>query len=454
VDDDRVRRSVDFAERLVSREKIDGGAVMNDQTFGFTIKLVAARTGVSVHTLRAWERRYGVPTPNRHSDNRYRLYDEQDIADVVWLKHQVEAGIPPAQASALLRQRHTPPRATAVPEMAQPIAATQAALLDAFIQSDQASARRILDEAFALFTPEQVARQIIEPTMRGIGARWAQNETTVWQEHLASNLIQQKLFAILQSQPALPVTTPTLVAACAPNEEHVIGLLTFALLAQRQGWRVIFLGQGTPLSEINALARAQLDPVVVSVTTALGLAGLIPWLDSTQRPNVPLIFGGRIVDALPTLRAHLPGEYLGADISIAPRLLATLKPRADYWTPRKRAWRAANDLSARRLQVAGDTAARFMAALPPNLQHTWNANDVNFATLFLVDALSAALAFDVPELMNAERVWLDEIMPARAVSVELIDQHIETFARVLSKALPPEQNRLVQPLVTRMKAER
>jgi DNA-binding transcriptional MerR regulator len=427
---------------------------MNGSAFGFTIKVVAERTGVSVHTLRAWERRYGVPSPNRGAENRYRLYDEQDIADVVWLKHQVEAGLAPAQAGALLRQRHTPPRATDFAEMSQPIAATQAALLDAFIQSDQASARRILDEAFVLFTPEQVARQIIEPTMRDIGARWAQNELTVWQEHLASNLIQQKLFAILQSQPALPVTTPTLVAACAPNEEHVIGLLTFALLAQRQGWRVIFLGQGTPLSEINAIARAQLDPVVFSVTTALGLAGLIPWLDSTQRPNVPLIFGGRIVDALPTLRAHLPGEYLGADISIAPRLLATLKPRADYWAPRKRVWRAANDLSARRLHVAGTTTTHFIAMLPPNLQRKWNANDVNTATLFLVDALSAALAFDVPELMDAERAWLDEMMPSRAVPAELIDKHIETFTRVLSKALPPEHNRLVQPLVTRMKAKR
>ncbi|MBM3128183.1 MAG: MerR family transcriptional regulator [Chloroflexi bacterium] len=426
---------------------------MNDQTFGFTIKLVAERTGVSVHTLRAWERRYGVPKPNRGAENRYRLYGEDDVADVLWLKQQVESGIPPAQASAFLRQRHEQPRGVALSEAVQPIAATQTALLDAFAQSDETAARRVLDEAFALFAPEQVALQIIEPTMREIGARWMRNELTVWQEHLASNLVQQKLYAILQSQPTPPMGAPSLVAACAPNEEHTLGLLTFALLAQRQGWRVIFLGQGTPLADLNDIARtAKPNVVVVTVTTVIGLAGLIPWLDAAQRPRVKLVFGGRIVDASSTLREHLPGEYLGADVDAAARDLVAFKPRAKYWSPSKRVWIATNALRAQRLKLAGDTVARFMAALSPNLQPKWNVTDLNRATLFLADALVCALAFDAPELMDAERAWLDEMMPSRAVTAELLDKHIETFARVLAKAFPQEQNRLYQPLVARIKS--
>jgi len=422
-----------------------------DTTFGLTIKVVAERTGVSVHTLRAWERRYGVPAPSRHSDNRYRLYDEQDIADVLWLKQQVEAGIPPAQASALLRQRRQSARAMI--EATQPLTTTQAALLDAFARSDEVTARRILDEAFALFTPEQVTQHIIVPTLREIGARWMRGEMTVWQEHLASNVIQQKLFAILQAQPALPLAVPTLVAACAPNEEHALGLLIFSLLAQRQGWRVIFLGQGTPLADINAAARLQPKLIVVSITTVIGLAGLIPWLDAAQRPAVPLVFAGRIVDALPNLRAHLPGEYLGAEM-IAPAQLLTLKPRAEYWSPSKRALNAANALYARRLEIAGETVARFFATLAPNHHRTWNVNDINFATLFLIDAVTCALAFGVPELMDTERAWLDEMMPSRAVPAELVTQHLETFARVLGQSFSKGHNQLYQSLIERMKNAR
>ncbi len=49
---------------------------MREHKPGFNIKIVSERTGVSVHTLRAWERRYGIPQPRRNVENRYRLYDE------------------------------------------------------------------------------------------------------------------------------------------------------------------------------------------------------------------------------------------------------------------------------------------------------------------------------------------------------------------------------------------
>ncbi len=77
---------------------------MIEKNIGLNIKAVAERTGVSLHTLRAWERRYGVPRPARVPGNRYRVYDEQDLADVLWMKRQVAAGLAPARASALLEQ--------------------------------------------------------------------------------------------------------------------------------------------------------------------------------------------------------------------------------------------------------------------------------------------------------------------------------------------------------------
>ena len=425
---------------------------MNESEVGLTIKVVAERTGVSVHTLRAWERRYGVPKPNRGAENRYRLYAEDDINDVLWLKQRVESGIPPAQASALLRQQHSQPRAFALTDATQPIAATQTALQNAFTQSDEAAARQILDEAFALFAPEQVALQIIEPTMKEIGERWMRNEMTVWQEHLASNIVRQKLYAVLQSQPAQMVAAPCLVAACAPNEEHTLGLLIFSLLARRQGWRVFFLGQATPLADIRNLVRT-LKPnvIVISATTALGLAGLIPWLNAANRPDAQLVFGGRMANLAPSLRAHLPGGYLGDDVLAATRNLVALKPRVEDWSLSKRVWNAANALRADRLKVAGDTVARFMATLPSNSQRKWGATEVNFATLFLVDALSSALAFDALELMDVERAWLAEAMPSRAVHSELVVKHVETFARVLVRTFSKEQNRLWQPLLERLK---
>jgi len=54
-------------------------------------------------TLRAWERRYNILTPHRTASN-YRLYSEQDIAMLRWLKSQVDSGMPISGAAAELSE--------------------------------------------------------------------------------------------------------------------------------------------------------------------------------------------------------------------------------------------------------------------------------------------------------------------------------------------------------------
>ncbi len=424
--------------------------VVDESSAGLTIKAVSERTGVSVYTLRAWERRYGVPQPSRVPGNRYRLYDENDLAEVLWMKRQVESGVSPAQASSLLQQQRRP-KGVVFAAPAQPLAATQSALQAALLKADEQGARHILDEAFALFTPEQVALQIIQPTMQEIGERWMRNEISVWQEHVASNLIRQKLLAVLQSQPEPALSARHLIAACAPAEEHELGLLILTLMVNRQGWRTTFLGQGTPLEDIVAVARANTpNAVVISVTTVVGLTSLIPLLLQANRPAAPLAFGGRLLNLLPTLREHLPGAYLGEDAAAVARALTTLTFRSVSWSPSKRAWAAVMTLQTRRVKIAGDVVAALTPARASDAERSARSQQISYATLYLVDALACALAFDVPELMDLHRDWLKEAMPARAVSAQALTQHREAITRVLGHTLSTDDARQFKALLARM----
>ena len=410
-----------------------------------TIKAVADRTGVSVHTLRAWEKRYGVPSPARDTDNRYRLYDEHDIADVLFLKQQGDAGVAPAQASALLRQRQIASTATLEVGANQPSYAMRSSLIDAFAKADEPRARQILDEAFALFTSEQVALQVIEPAMHEIGERWKRNEMAIWQEHLASNLVQQKLLAILQALPALPASAPALVAACAPSEKHQIGLTIFAWLARRQGWRIVFLGQDTPLDDLANLAPIyKPNATVVSITTVVGLASLIPWLDPAKRPATPIVIGGRMANTFPELRPHLPGQYLGEDATAAINHLTSIRPDQNYWSPTMLARDTVERLRAQRLGIADKVASELFKAFP-NLSLKGGTSHLNKVTLSMVDSLSCALAFDVPDLMD-EHSWL----AAPPTMPVLIGMHMRIFQLVLGSTFTKEQNRFTAPLIERM----
>ncbi len=68
----------------------------------FNTKAVVQQTGVPAPTLRAWERRYTLLSPER-ANNDYRLYSERDIAMIRWLKERVDEGMSISQAIALFR---------------------------------------------------------------------------------------------------------------------------------------------------------------------------------------------------------------------------------------------------------------------------------------------------------------------------------------------------------------
>ncbi len=73
---------------------------MNDKTPTFNLKAVVRETGLKPDTLRAWERRYGVPSPDR-TDSGHRLYSQHDIDTLKWLLERQQEGMSISRAVEL-----------------------------------------------------------------------------------------------------------------------------------------------------------------------------------------------------------------------------------------------------------------------------------------------------------------------------------------------------------------
>src|SRR5574339_756252 len=58
----------------------------------FNLKVVLKETGLPADTLRAWERRYGLPVPQR-TPGGHRLYSERDIHTIKWLMARQAEGL-------------------------------------------------------------------------------------------------------------------------------------------------------------------------------------------------------------------------------------------------------------------------------------------------------------------------------------------------------------------------
>lgn len=68
----------------------------------YSIRVAWQQTGLKPGTLRAWERRYGLPSPLRRP-NGHRLYTEYDLRLLHWLVAQTRAGMTIGRAVDFLR---------------------------------------------------------------------------------------------------------------------------------------------------------------------------------------------------------------------------------------------------------------------------------------------------------------------------------------------------------------
>jgi DNA-binding transcriptional MerR regulator len=294
----------------------------NDEAL-YNIGAVARLTGVSMPTLRAWERRYNFPDSAR-TEGGHRLYSESDVMRLRWVKARIDEGLQTSQAIQALhhqeqagRLARNEPRLSQVEEIStQPhLASTQARLLESLLQHNTEAADSILGEALPLSTPEDLILDVISPTFTAIGEAWHAGQINIATEHLATHYLRQRLLMWMMSGPPPRLVRPV-VLACAPNEWHEGSLLALGAILRRSRWPVTYLGQSLPLSELANLAR-ELQPklivfVAMSETSAAELAEWPHWLPDASRTGSPVIgFGGLIFNLQPEWRMRVPGVYLG-----------------------------------------------------------------------------------------------------------------------------------------------
>src|SRR5678815_1253578 len=79
-----------FRQRRVPRGLPDANRSMPGKRMDYPIRAVSKLTGLSVDTLRAWERRYAAVKPGRK--DHARLYSEADVARLTLLRDAVRRG--------------------------------------------------------------------------------------------------------------------------------------------------------------------------------------------------------------------------------------------------------------------------------------------------------------------------------------------------------------------------
>lgn len=291
----------------------------------YNIGVVARMTGVSMPTLRAWERRYNFPESERTAGG-HRLYSEKDVLRLRWVKARIDEGLQTSQAIQALHHQEEVGRMVPVeqpqswqeerqPGISTHLGSYQQRLMETLLRRDVDSADRLLGEALPLSSPEDLILDVIGPTFAQIGQAWENGHISIATEHLATNYLRQRLLMWMMSGPP-PRATKPIVLACGPNEWHEGGLLALGALLRRSRWPVAYLGQSLPLQDLASFVR-DLKPnlAIVVAMTEVSASELVEWpqyLPEVAQVGKPILgYGGRVFSQLPEWRLRMQGVYLG-----------------------------------------------------------------------------------------------------------------------------------------------
>lgn len=327
----------------------------NGQHATFNLKAVVQETGLKPDTLRAWERRYGLPQPER-TDGGHRLYSQKDIETLKWLVARQDEGMSISRAINLWHQLESEGKdpflidgfgdaSSGLPATVYTGGEKTKEICQAWVEAclgfDEQRADHVLNQAFALYSQEIVCFEILQRGLTEIGDGWHKGVVTIQQEHFASALALRKLEGLVAAT-APPSRPGRFIVACAPGEEHTFNPLLITFLLRRYGWEAIYLGADVPAYKMEVTVAQTKPQLVILTAQQLYTASTLMEMAAVLRgENIHVAYGGLIFNLWPAIRKQIPGYFLGERMDTVPQaieknmgtlgILPSVEPLPEEW---------------------------------------------------------------------------------------------------------------------------
>ena len=416
----------------------------------FNLKAVIQMTGLSADTLRAWERRYHLPMPERTTGG-HRIYSQRDISILQWLMAKQSEGLSISNSVGLWNElvnngvdplaevRHFESNQSGnfTPgEMDTSLGSLRGQWKQACLDFNENLADQVTNTAFAIASPEIVCNEILLKGLSELGEGWYQGEVTVQQEHFASSIALRRLGNLISSTPPLN-HKETILICCTPGERHSLPTTYLTFLLRRRGYKVVELGADVPLAQLKETIQ-KIHPQLV-VLSAQQLVNAVELKRTAQAlaNTVPVGFGGRIFKISPSLKKGIPAFYLGDTLEETPDIIENIinNKSTSGMDEIKNSYQDLYELFELKLQTT--------FSLISELNSTWNSSEgsLSAATHTINNAVSAALYFGNLDILLPEIHWVEGFLAnhhyRRDQIVDLWRRYTESIRKVMGQEAAP-----------------
>lgn len=233
----------------------------------YKIKDLETLTGIKAHTIRIWEKRYGLISPER-TDTQIRTYDDADLTMLLNIALLNKNGVKISKIASMSPEQISEKVEKFLDNTSEDICTEK--LILALVELDENLFKGTLQEQIDQHGVEYTFVNVLIPFLDRIGVMWLVGTINPGQEHFISNLIRQKVIAEIDKLPVPKRTKHPVLLFLPEHEWHEISLLFYHYILRNQGIDTIYLGQSLPYdSLIQTIDRFKPSAIVTSWLTGV-----------------------------------------------------------------------------------------------------------------------------------------------------------------------------------------
>ena len=265
---------------------------------GYKIRDLEILSGIKAHTIRMWEKRYGLLNPKR-TDTQIRTYSDEELLLLLNISLLYKKGYKISHIAQMTTEQLIETSKSIQESGFENSAVEQ--LIVSVIQLDEQLFQQIFRELVLKNSLSTLFSDLIIPFLQRIGIMWVVGTITPAQEHFISNLIRQKIIAATDALPVPDSSKKRIILYLPENEWHEISLLVYHYHLRHQGFHSIYLGQSLPFDALlKTIHHLKPDAIISSWLTAVNQEEIIAHLSKLQSTlkHIKIAAGGYQIDQL------------------------------------------------------------------------------------------------------------------------------------------------------------
>jgi DNA-binding transcriptional MerR regulator len=198
-------------------------------------------SGIKSHTIRIWEKRYNIVSPER-SDTNIRAYNDDQLKKILNISFLINNGLKISKIASLSLDELS----SKVISLTSNSASFEAQINDFVIcslQFDEPLFNKTYNTLREDYSLSFVYENVFIPTLRRIGALWSSGELFPAQEHFLSNLIKQKFYHAIEVAESSLRRNKKAYLFLPPWEDHDFALLYSNMILKQNGFDVVNVGK-------------------------------------------------------------------------------------------------------------------------------------------------------------------------------------------------------------------